>query len=237
MRLPILMYHDIHEDNNGPYSIHTDKLILQFDYLKNNGFTAISTQQLINFIDNSAPLPPKPVLITFDDGYKTIVTTLYPILLERTMKAVAFIVPSFINESNSANEKYLSIADIKKISGEYIEWGIHSYNHGSFKKQTVLESTEDIKMAIAWFNKNQISFTPSFAFPYGAYPKRSLIKKKHFFFELSVVGMKLFFRIGNRMNYLNKKNSILFQRIDITGDETIKTFEKYLRNGKRKTII
>src|SRR3979411_1775911 len=98
--LPVLMYHDIHTDKmRTPFSIRYNNLSLQLDYLKKNGFTVISMLQLLNYIDFGYSLPQKPVLITFDDGYKSIITELYQLLQQYNMKATAFIVPSFISEN------------------------------------------------------------------------------------------------------------------------------------------
>jgi peptidoglycan/xylan/chitin deacetylase (PgdA/CDA1 family) len=232
LRLPVLMYHEIHTEKTDHYSIHLDKLIAQFNYLNNNGYTTIFVEELLDYQHNNTPLPSNPVLITFDDGYKTIATKLHPVLLQLKMKATVFLVPTFIHEKENANNRYLSIPEIKKLAEGHIEWGIHSYNHLNFKKITVEEATSDIQQCIHFFTLYDIPMVPAFAFPYGAFPKFNLFKRKRLFSSLQSIGIKLFFRIGNRMNYFTSKD-ILFQRIDITGDETTAIFEEYLKKGKR----
>jgi len=233
MQLPVLMYHEIHIEEGAHYSIQVDKMIAQFNHLKNNGFTSISIKEFLDHTNNNKPLPEKPVLITFDDGYKTIATKLYPALVQLNMKATVFIVPSYTHEKENIGNQYLSIDEIKNISGDHIEWGLHSYNHANFKKLSVAAAVKDIEQCIQWFQFNNIAMTPAFAFPYGAYPKFDFFKRRRLFSSLHLLGVQLFLRIGNRMNYLRSKKAILLQRIDITGNESIEIFDGYLQAGKK----
>jgi peptidoglycan/xylan/chitin deacetylase (PgdA/CDA1 family) len=236
-RLPVLMYHDIHTDKRRtPFSIRYSNLSLQFDHLKKNGFTTLSMLQLLNYIDLGYPLPQKPVLITFDDGYKSIVSGLYHLLQQYKMKAIAFIVPSYISENENPEDRYLSIPDIKNCDADYIEWGIHSYKHGNYKKMTPHQVAADVRLCIEWFQLHGIPFVPALAFPFGAYPKYIWNNRRSFFLALHLAGIKLSFRIGNRLNFSNKMNAVLLERIDITGNETMEIFDKYLNEGKRKSM-
>lgn len=233
LQLPVLMYHEIHTEEGGHYSIQLDKMIAQFNHLKNNGFTTISIKEFLDHTNNNKPLPEKIVLITFDDGYKTIATKLYPVLIQLEMKATVFIVPSYTHKKENIGNQYLSINEIKNISGDYIEWGLHSYNHTNFKKLPVKDAVKDIEKCIQWFNLNNISIVPAFAFPYGAYPKFNIVKRRKLFLSLHSLGIQLFLRIGNRMNQLQSRKLVLLQRIDITGDESIEIFDQYLKVGKK----
>jgi peptidoglycan/xylan/chitin deacetylase (PgdA/CDA1 family) len=233
LRLPVLMYHEIHIENGGDYSIQFHQLAAQLEYLKDNGFTTISIKDYLNHTNNHTQLPPKPVLITFDDGYKTVATRLYPLLVQLKMKAAVFIVPSFTHKEDGANNKYLSIPEIKKISGDHIEWGLHSYDHFNFKKISVTAAIQDITRCIEWFRLYNIPMVEAFAFPYGGFPKFNILKRKRLFSGLHSLGVQLFLRIGNRMNYRPFKNKVLLQRIDITGTESMDTFGSYLEKGKR----
>jgi hypothetical protein len=77
-----------------------------------------------------------------------------------------------------------------------------------------------------------IPFQPCLAFPYGAYPKWSLIRRWDFFNTLAVNRIELAFRIGNRLNRLPLYNPLLIQRLDIRGDEPFQRFVHLVKNGK-----
>ncbi|MAK56709.1 MAG: poly-beta-1,6-N-acetyl-D-glucosamine N-deacetylase [Pusillimonas sp.] len=77
-----LAYHDI---KDGPpdqtfLSVSTDQLINQLAWLRENDFKAVSVDQVLAAHNEEQPLPEKPVLLTFDDGYKSFYTRVYPIL-------------------------------------------------------------------------------------------------------------------------------------------------------------
>lgn len=77
-----LAYHDIQD---GPpdqtfLSVSTDQLINQLAWLREAGFKAVSIDQVLAAHEGRAPLPEKPVLLTFDDGYKSFYSRVYPIL-------------------------------------------------------------------------------------------------------------------------------------------------------------
>lgn len=94
VEVPILMYHNLVAEENDP-SISTDTLWVgqfrrQMELLRENGFTAISFEELIAFAEEGESLPEKPVLLTFDDGYRSAYELVFPILREFEMKATMF---------------------------------------------------------------------------------------------------------------------------------------------------
>src|SRR5689334_7664860 len=77
--IPIICYHDVGKVTND-FMISKDNLAAQFSYLKQNGYHPISLQQYIDANAKKIPLPEKPVLITFDDGYISFYNDVYPLL-------------------------------------------------------------------------------------------------------------------------------------------------------------
>jgi peptidoglycan/xylan/chitin deacetylase (PgdA/CDA1 family) len=235
--LPILCYHNISDgDNSNSLFVSTNVLLAQLQFLKKKGYATISIQQLLQYWQSGTALPAKPVLLTFDDGYKTMATHLYPMLQQYHAKATVFLLPGFVHQQNTSYNTYLSIAEIKNISNQWLEWGIHSYDHKNFKKLTPVAVQEDLKRCAAWFNQNNIPFVQAFAFPFGSFPKKNIFKRIPFFKAVAAAGIKISFRLGNRLNYLTAKRPVMLQRIDITGNETMQQFEKYLTRGKKKNI-
>ena len=83
--LPILMYHHISKaaDQCGKHVISPQTLEGDLQYLADNGYTAVTTADLIAYVDQGKALPEKPVMITFDDGQLSVLEYALP-LLERT---------------------------------------------------------------------------------------------------------------------------------------------------------
>ena len=74
------MYHHLEDNINNTTVISPKSFENQMKLLKMEGYQAISAQQLYDYLNDQAPLPQKPVLITFDDGYFSNYEKAYPIL-------------------------------------------------------------------------------------------------------------------------------------------------------------
>lgn len=79
----VLCYHDIQNDvrvNPDPYAIDTAELVSQFSWLKENGYRVIGMDDVIAAREGRRPLPDKAVMLTFDDGFRSVYTRVYPLL-------------------------------------------------------------------------------------------------------------------------------------------------------------
>ena len=90
VRLPIIMYHHVLKDSNkwGKYIVSPKEVEKDIIYLKEQGYTTILMEDLINFVYNNGKLPDKPILLTFDDGYMSNYTYVLPLLKKYDCKAV-----------------------------------------------------------------------------------------------------------------------------------------------------
>lgn len=236
MKLPVLMYHKVDDEVPPDYlTVSTKQLKKQLQYLNKNNFTCILLGDLISYVKNKKKLPLKPVLLTFDDGYKNNYTNLYSLLREYNCKANIFLVADFIETDNTkiSENKYLSVSDIKKMKSDIIEFGLHTVNHKNFNDITIQEIDEDLKKSQLKLKLLSIPLQPCFAYTYGAYPKKDKNKRDEIFKCLQNNNVELAFKIGNRVNQLPLKNKYLIQRIDIRGDESFLMFKIGLHFGKK----
>ncbi len=119
----VLVYHHIVEDSESGYirngtAVTLDEFRAQMAYIASQGYSTISVQQLAGWLLDNEPLPPKPVLITFDDGYDSVYRKAYPVLRELGMQATLFVVGSFTCHHNvEAGEDlwYLSWSQIRDM--------------------------------------------------------------------------------------------------------------------------
>ena len=138
VQLPILMYHylstppadaDIYrQDLSVPpelFAAHLDRLLAE-------GYTTISFYQLQAHLAQGAPLPEKPVIITFDDGYRDNYENAFPLLRERGMTATFFVVTDFIDEGRPA---YLTWEMVREMYAGGMSIESHGRNHVSLKNK------------------------------------------------------------------------------------------------------
>jgi peptidoglycan/xylan/chitin deacetylase (PgdA/CDA1 family) len=106
----------------------------QMKWLKDNGYTVIPLRTLVNYLRGEGPAPPpKSVVITADDGHKTVYSDMLPIVRQYKMPVTLFIYPSCI--SNPHAPYAMSWEQLKKLQ----ETGLfdiqsHTFWHPNFKR-------------------------------------------------------------------------------------------------------
>lgn len=140
IKLPIVMYHLVLDDNKrlGKFIISPDELKSDMQYLKDNGYSTVVFADLVNYVENGAPLPEKPIMITFDDGYYNNFLIAYPILKEFGFKAVLSVIGIQSEKYSASGERskyysHMTWEDIK-ASTDVFEIQNHSYNLHSYGK-------------------------------------------------------------------------------------------------------
>lgn len=78
----VLMYHMIGNEPGNAAIMTEANLRIQMNYLRDHGYHPITMQELYDYVTKGAPLPEKPVCITFDDGYLDSYTIVYPLMKE-----------------------------------------------------------------------------------------------------------------------------------------------------------
>ena len=89
-QVPILMYHHLSEDVTNSEMVSPEQFEAQIRALSEAGYTGVSFDELQAYVLRGEPLPENPVVITFDDGYRSNYTLAYPILQKYGMKATIF---------------------------------------------------------------------------------------------------------------------------------------------------
>ncbi|MFQ5577578.1 MAG: polysaccharide deacetylase family protein, partial [Anaerolineae bacterium] len=106
----------------------------QLAYLKQQGFTAISLSDLIYHLAGHKDLPPKPVIITFDDGYADNYANAFPLLQKYGFTATFALVTQPID---FGDPRYMSWANVTEMHTAGMEFAAHSYRHYDLRDQTV----------------------------------------------------------------------------------------------------
>lgn len=136
VRIPVLLYHHLSE--NEPESgtvLHPDTFARHMELLKREGYTPITTDELLAFVDEGIALPDKPVLITFDDGYLSNYELAFPILREYHFPATIFIIGSsvghkqYYKDTSYALTPHFGQEEIDEmLASGLISFGSHTYD-------------------------------------------------------------------------------------------------------------
>ncbi len=143
--LPVLMYHRI-SDNPDKYNlaVPVNNFREQMDYLRLRGFHTVKLAQLGDYLLENKPLPPKSVLITFDDGNQDNLTTALPILAEHGFTAAVFVIGGFVGQSGS-----VSLDDIKTLAAAGWDIGNHTFSHPDLAALAQEQQTLELKQCNA----------------------------------------------------------------------------------------
>ena len=122
-KILVLNYHQI-KDGTSYLSVHVNDFDAQMNYLVNQGYIAITPDALLSALEGELQLPPKPVLITFDDGYIDNYTNAFPILQKYGLRATIFIIPAFVGK-----EGYMNWEQLQEMENGGITMQSHTLNH------------------------------------------------------------------------------------------------------------
>ena len=251
-RLPVLMYHHFADEAKEGTVVTPVRFREQMNALKEAGYQAVTIPQVIDYVENGAPLPARPILITMDDGYGSNLDTAAPILEETGMCATVFAIG--INEGEEyyphSGEPMWQERFAFEKAAPWVEKGIidvqsHTFDmhqlasYGYSGRDGVLrlegESDEDYWQAL-------LSDTEAFrqrrgnrvgtellalAYPFGYYSEEAdaLLKE---------AGYAVTFTIDERPNYLSVHNGSCLRmmgRVNVTdwisGQELVQLLQPY----------
>ncbi len=134
--LPIVMYHHLSPKQKlwGKYVLPVDQFERDLIYLRDNGYTAVTTSDLLAFCSGEGMLSDKPVMITFDDGYESTYVYALPLLEKYGMTAIVFPIGSAAQQyTETANHvldySYMNWAEIAKLDvSSAMEVQCHTYD-------------------------------------------------------------------------------------------------------------
>jgi peptidoglycan/xylan/chitin deacetylase (PgdA/CDA1 family) len=86
--IPIIMYHDVKPVKDVDWDITPEHLAAHFQMIQDKGLTPITLTQLVQHLRTGATLPPKPILLTFDDNYLGEYLYAFPLLKQYNYPAV-----------------------------------------------------------------------------------------------------------------------------------------------------
>ena len=161
--IPVFAYHKIGADGDT-YSVPPAQFEEQLQYLQGEGYTTVSLLEIAKAKKGKLVLPPKPAVITFDDGYADNYTTALPLLEKYGMKGTVFMVVNDIGRKG-----YLTLEQLKEMEARQTEIGSHTANHLPLPSLPAEKKEEEIaisKLLLEWKGLKTIFFL---AYPNGSY--------------------------------------------------------------------
>lgn len=132
VRVPILLYHRFGPVVADNMTVTTTVFESHLKYLRDNGYTVIPLIRLVNYyLKRGSPPPHRSVVITSDDGHKSIYTNMLPLVKKYRVPVTLFIYPSAISNASYAMT-WDQLREMKKTG--FFDFQSHSYWHPNLRK-------------------------------------------------------------------------------------------------------
>jgi peptidoglycan/xylan/chitin deacetylase (PgdA/CDA1 family) len=144
------------------------------------GYRPVSSDDVVRWATRGAPLPPRSVLITFDDAYADLARWAFPVITELGFPATVFVVTDRIGSSNDwdaphgmGGHRLLDEGEIRTWSGRGIDFGAHSRTHADLAELTDEELEHELVGSRSDLEALLARPVRCFAYPYGEPDERS----------------------------------------------------------------
>lgn len=240
--VPVLMYHKIGdpppESKLGKLWVSTAKFRKQMAYLSDEGYHPVTFQDVYAHWDGIRPLPPKPVVITFDDGYANNFTDGFPIVRDFGFRAVLFVVVQTVGWNNHWHDPrsesrldMISWSQLKELQKAGWEIGSHTMNHPRLAKIPLDEARVEIERSRHIIGEFLGEVPSTFAYPYGngedEESVRALVKEAGYRVAVGVHSGKWDLDEFRREPYR-------LPRVFVRGDETMIDFHLQMTRGRSR---
>ena len=222
VQVPILMYHYIREVDpakdflGADLSVTPEKFNEQLIFLREKGYTTITLDDIMQAWEQGTPLPAKPVILTFDDGYDDFFTNAFPLLQKHSAKATTYVVSNFFDQPH-----YLTTSQLLELAASpLITIASHTQNHADLrvlKMSKLQEELNNSKVALEKFISKPVRH---FAYPYGRFTNGIAQ-------EVEKAGYKT--ATTTLFGYDHTpKNRFTMKRVRVAGATSLTKFEKLL---------
>ena len=167
---PILEYHMVTEEPRPGaerYVVLPEDFAAQLDYLTAEGYTTITPQDYARARKGKQTLPEKPIILSFDDGYEDNHRVILPMLEERGMKAVFYVVTNDIGLPG-----YMTWNNLFDMERRGMEIGSHTANHIPLTTLPPEKQREELRLSKLMPEWKGLKTIYSFSYPTGAYDAR-----------------------------------------------------------------
>lgn len=177
--IPVLMYHSVGTEPDNDAVISPELFTAHMEYLQQHGFTPLAAEELEAYLAGTLKLPPRPVVITFDDGYRDTYEVALPVLKRLGLKSILFIPAGEVG-------RRLSWQELREMKAAGMQIASHSFSHRELGALSAGEQAEEIVRSKELLDGFLEQDTRFFCYPYGSYNQDTLRLLREHGFKLAV---------------------------------------------------
>jgi len=224
--VPILLYHGVGEDTSGPLGPYTLPLRVFRDHMSwiaDQGFTTISVGQLAEVRSGSRSLPPRPLVITFDDGLADFANHALPVLRSFGHASTMYVTTAatWSREPRTLGGRLaMSAGQIAEAAAAGVEMGGHGHEHPQLDLLPAARVRAELHRCKDRLEQLVGTEVASFAYPHGYHraTTRRLVREAGFTSACAV---------RNRVSHLDD-DPFALARIMLTSGQGVSFLERGL---------
>jgi peptidoglycan/xylan/chitin deacetylase (PgdA/CDA1 family) len=202
----------------------------QMAYLAESGYTAVSLVQLCDAMEGKAPMPAKPVHITFDDGFTCVLEHAAPILEDHRFPATMFALSDKLGSVNDwmtcrgyPERTILSADGLKSLESAGFTIGSHTRTHARLTDLSPEDAVDEITVSRSRLEEQLGHAIDFFAYPFGAFNQSVRDIAERAGYRAACSTRSGFNRVG--------EDPYLIRRIDVFGTDRLWQFKQKLNFG------
>lgn len=168
--VPVLLYHCVGPEPSSwiaPFSVSPGGLDRQLEIVATAGCTAVTISELRDGLCGGRPLPPRPVVVTFDDGFVDTLTVAGPILRRHGVRCTIYLTSGFIGGLSPGGDRMLDWAQVGELADQGHEIGAHTVSHPQLDTLSRAKAGQEIRACRDHLQERLGIRVRSFAYPHG----------------------------------------------------------------------
>jgi peptidoglycan/xylan/chitin deacetylase (PgdA/CDA1 family) len=182
------MYHRVAQHVAGLpsplHNVHPKSFAAQLEGLLRRGFRFVPLRQALHAADHNEPLPPRSVVVTFDDGFGSVYTQAWPVMKRLDVPATVFVNTAYLDSDEPfpfdawgvAHRDRVPLERVRPLRTDecremmqsgLIEIGAHTHTHEDFRGRPD-SFREDLALSVRIVRELFGVDDVTFAFPYGS---------------------------------------------------------------------
>lgn len=181
MIIPILLYHSIsHDPENwiAPYTVSPESFARQLDLIVDSGRTPMTISELVDGMRGRSVLPPRPMAVTFDDGFADFAAAAEQ-LATRRIRSTLYVTTGALTGSRLRSAGWvlppahmLAWSQLADLVDAGVEIGAHTETHPQLDTMRAADARREIRLSKEILEDHLGHEVASFAYPHGFQSRR-----------------------------------------------------------------
>jgi peptidoglycan/xylan/chitin deacetylase (PgdA/CDA1 family) len=199
--VPVLMYHSIATDTTRKFrrfAVDPAEFAVQMEYLETEGYHPVTAAELAGSRSGRL-LPPRPLVLTFDDAYADFYSTALPVLRQHGFRATLYVPTAYVGTTTRFNvsrgerdRPVLSWQALADIAAEGVEVAAHSHTHPQLDRVHAAVISDEVRRSRALLEDKLGIPVEGFAYPFGYWSRAARA-------AVAAAGFRYAFAVGELM--------------------------------------